>query len=139
MVDVILSCNNSAEVYKLPVPPAELPEVSMAVSNEKLATNNKALTVLGNSDSRSFALEFMIPEYEGKYRWQRSWHYDNAMDYYDWLVSIVNRRIPMRIVVFNCFEELMNIAVAISNISFRIDRQLDIHIKCDFVEFNFVG
>ncbi len=139
MVDIILSCNNSAEIYKIPVLPSELPEVSTSISNNTLATNDKVLTILGNVGNGSFPFEFMVPEYEGKYRWQRSWHYDNPKEYYDWIISVAKRKIPLRMVVFDGFNEFMNIALAIENISYQIDRQKDLHIKCQFSEFEFVG
>lgn len=125
-------------MYVLPVPPAELPEIAKSVSNNTLATNNKELTILGNVGKGSFSFEFLVPEYNGKYRWQKSCQYNNPMEYYNWLISVAERKIPLRMVVFDGMKELINIALALDSISCSIDHQKDLVIKCQFSEFEFV-
>ncbi len=137
MVDIILSCNNGAEIYKLPIPPEELPQISKSYGNTTITTANKELTVIGVGKRKSFTFEFLVPEYAGKYRWARVFNYDNAMDYYRWLESVADRRIPLRMIAFNGFEELINIALAIDSLSFVITRQLDVKISMSVSEFCF--
>ncbi len=137
MVDIILSCNNGAEIYKLPIPPEEMPEIVKSYNNNTIATSNKVLTVMGAGERKSFTLEFLVPEYPGKYRWARVFEYENAMVYVDWLESVANRRIPLRLIAFNGFDELINIALAIDSIGYVITRQLDVRVSLQVSEFCF--
>jgi hypothetical protein len=138
MVDIILCCNNGAEIYKLPIPPEELPEITKSFNNSTLTTSEADLMVMGSGSKRSLSLEFMIPEYPGKYSWSRVFNYDKAMDYYNWLDSVAERRIPLRMIVFNGFEEILNIALAIDSLKYKVTRRLDVEISMEVSEFKFV-
>ena len=54
------------------------------------------------------------------------------------LIYVANNKIPMRVVITDGINELLNIAVAINNFKYYYDRNKNIHCSVSFAEYIFL-
>ena len=131
-VRMFLSYNNNERVVEAPVIPNELPDIAQELANEEFTTHTKTLTLLGNKKPRSFSLDLFLP----------TKHYDFAKDtvveVLNLLKYVADKKIPMRIVVTDGLNELLNIAVSISSFSYRFDTTENIRCNVSFKEYIFL-
>ncbi len=131
-VRIFFSYNNSEKVVEVPVIPNTLPEILQELENESFTTHTKTLTLLGNKKTRSFSMDLFLP----------TKHYDFAKntgtEVLNLLGYVSSNKIPMRIIITNGIDELLNIAVSISNFKYYFDRNLNIRCSVSFVEYIFL-
>lgn len=60
-IKIVLSYNNNEKIVEAPVIPDTLPEILQELSNEKIVTHTKTITLLGNKKPRSFSLDLFLP------------------------------------------------------------------------------
>ncbi len=138
MADVIFSMNNGEETCIIPLILEEIPEIKQDYDNQTLQTDSGTITLLGSASARSFSLHFLIPEHSGKYRFAKSVEYDDAMEFVDFFRRAAEQKIPIRLVITNGMQELLNIALALNSLSWKRTRQMNVEISIDVSEFNFV-
>lgn len=66
------------------------------------------------------------------------WNYNKPEDYSDWLKSVAERKIPMRIVTYNGMDTLLNKAVAVKKVSNYRNSQMDMVLTVTLQEYVFV-
>lgn len=138
-IDIMLSCNNSAEIFKIPILPEELPATEVEYNNVEFGTIDDTLILLSKKATRQdIELNFLIPEFPRKYQFAREWNYNSPEDYSDWLKSVAERKIPMRIVIYNGMDILLNKAVAVKKVSTYRNSQLDMVLTVTLQEYVFV-
>ena len=131
-IKMLFSYNNNEKVVEVPVIPNELPDIVQELQNESFTTQNATLTLLGNKKPRSFSMELFLP----------TKHYDFAKDtgteILNLLGYVATNKIPMRIVVTDGLNELLNIAVSVSNYKYHFDTIENIRCSISFVEYIFL-
>jgi len=131
-VKMLFSYNNNEKVVEVPVIPNELPEIVQELNNEEITTNKSTLTLLGNKKPRSFSLDLFLPT---KY-------YDFAKDTGTEILNLLGyvseNKIPMRVVITDGLNELLNIAVSISNFKYHFDTNENIRCNVSFKEYIFI-
>ena len=131
-VKMFFSYNNNEKVVEVPVIPNTLPDIVQELANEEFVTNTKTLTLLGNKKPRSFSLELFLPT--KPYDFAK----DTGVETLNLLKYVAGAKIPMRIVVTDGLNELLNIAVSISNFSYYFDTVENIRCKVSFKEYIFL-
>lgn len=131
-VRMLFSYNNNEKVVEVPVIPNELPDIVQELANESITTNTSTITLLGNKKPRSFSLDLFLP----------TQIYDFAkntgVEILNLLCYVADKKIPMRVVVTDGLNELLNIAVSISNFKYRYDRIENIRCNISFTEYIFL-
>lgn len=131
-VRMLFSYNNNEKVVEVPVIPNELPDIVQELANESITTNTSTLTLLGNKKPRSFSLDLFLP----------TQIYDFAkntgVEVLNLLGCVAAKKIPMRVVVTDGLNELLNIAVSISNFKYHYDRVENIRCNVSFTEYIFI-
>ena len=131
-VRMFLSYNNNEKVVEVPVIPNELPDTAQELANEEFTTHTKTLTLLGNKKPRSFSLDLFLPT--KPYDFAK----DTGVEVLNLFKYVADKKIPMRIVVTDGLNELLNIAVSISNFKYRFDRAENIRCNVSFKEYIFL-
>jgi hypothetical protein len=131
-VKMLFSYNNNEKVVEVPVIPDELPDIVQELQNESFTTHTKTLTLLGNKKPRSFSLELFLPTKEYDFAKNTGTEVLNLLGY------VSANKIPMRVVVTDGLNELLNIAVSISNFKYRFDTIENIRCSVSFVEYIFL-
>lgn len=131
-VRMFLSYNNNERVVEAPVIPNELPDIAQELANEEFTTHTKTLTLLGNKKPRSFSLDLFLPT--KPYDFAK----DTGVEVLNLLKYVADKKIPMRIVVTDGLNELLNIAVSISSFSYRFDTAENIRCNVSFKEYIFL-
>lgn len=131
-VKMLLSYNNNEKVVEVPVIPNKLPEIIQELENETFTTNTKTLTLLGNKKPRSFSLDLFLPTKSYSFAKNTGTEVINLLGY------VSTKKIPMRVVITDGINELLNIAVSISNFKYYFDRSENIRCSVSFVEYIFI-
>lgn len=131
-IRMFLSYNNNEKVVEVPVIPNELPDIVQDLANEEMTTHTSTITLLGNKKPRSFSLDLFLP----------TKHYDFAKDTGTEILNLLGyvsaKKIPMRVVVTDGLNELLNIAVSISSFKYHYDTVENIRCNVSFKEYIFV-
>ena len=131
-VRMLFSYNNNEKVVEVPVIPNELPDIVQELQNESFTTHTKTLTLLGNKKPRSFSLELFLPT--KPYEFAK----DTGTEVLNLLGYVSTKKIPMRVVVTDGIDELLNIAVSISSFKYHFDTIKNIRCNVSFVEYMFL-
>ncbi len=131
-VKMFFSCNNNEKVVEVPVIPDELPDIIQELENENFTTHTKTLTLLGNKSPRSFSLELFLPTRE------YSFAKNTGTDILNLLGYVSTKKIPMRVVVTDGLNELLNIAVSVKSFKYHFDTVENIRCSVSFVEYIFL-
>ena len=131
-VKMFFSYNNNEKVVEVPVIPNTLPDIIQELQNESFATHNKTLTLLGNKKPRSFSLDLFLPT--KPYDFAK----DTGTEILNLLGYVSSKKIPMRVVVTDGLNELLNIAVSISSFKYYFDRVENIRCSINFIEYMFI-
>ncbi|MCI8805209.1 MAG: copper amine oxidase N-terminal domain-containing protein [Clostridiales bacterium] len=131
-VKIFFSYNNSEKVVEVPVVPNTLPEILQEMENESFATTTKTLTLLGNKKTRSFSMDLFLPTKPYDFAKNTGTEVLNLLGY------VSTNKIPMRVIITDGINELLNIAVSISNFKYYFDRGKNIRCSVSFVEYIFL-
>lgn len=131
-IKMIFSYNNNEKVVEVPVLPDELPDIVQELQNESFTTHTKTITLLGNKSPRSFSLDLFLPTREYSFAKNTGTEVLNLLGY------VAAKKIPMRVVVTDGLNELLNIAVSISNFKYHFDTIENIRCNVSFVEYIFL-
>ena len=123
-IKMIFSYNNNEKVVEVPVLPDELPDIVQELQNESFTTHTKTITLLGNKSPRSFSLDLFLPTREYSFAKNTGTEVLNLLGY------VAAKKIPMRVVVTDGLNELLNIAVSISNFKYHFDTIENITLQC---------
>lgn len=129
---MLFSYNNNEKVVGVPVIPDELPDIIQEMQNESFTTNTSTLTLLGNKKPRSFSLDLFLPTKEYTFAKNTGTEVLNLLGY------VASNKIPMRVVVTDGLNELLNIAVSISSFKYHFDTVENIRCSVSFVEYVFL-
>ena len=132
-VKMFFSYNNNEKVVEVPVVPNELPDIIQELQNETFTTNTATLTLLGNKKLRSFSLELFLPT--KPYDFAK----DTGTEVLNLLGYVSSKKIPMRVVVTDGLNELLNIAVSISSFKYHFDTVENIRCSVSFDEYIFIA
>lgn len=131
-IRMFFSCNNGERVEEVPVMPNELPEIIQELQNEEITTHTKTITLLGNKKPRSFSMELFLPTKPYDFAKGTGTEILNLLGY------AATNKIPMRIVVTDGINELLNIAVSVEEYKYHFDTAENIRCSASFKEYNFV-
>lgn len=131
-VKMFFSYNNNEKVVEVPVIPNTLPDILQELQNETFTTNTTTLTLLGNKKSRSFSMDLFLPTKEYDFAKDTGTEILNLLGY------VSSNKIPMRVVVTDGLNELLNIAVSISSFKYYFDRAENIRCNVSFIEYIFI-
>lgn len=132
-VRMFLSYNNNNEkVVEVPVVPDELPDIMQELKNESFETNKSTFTLLGNKKPRTFSLDLFLPTKIYYFAKNTGVEVLNLLDY------VASKKIPMRIVVTDGINELLNIAVSINSFNYHFDTVGNIRCSISFTEYIFL-
>ena len=131
-VRMFLSYNNNEKVIEVPVIPNELPEIIQELDNREIETTETTLTLLGNKKPRTFSLDLFLPTKPYDFAKNTGTEILNLLGY------VAENKIPMRVVVTDGFNELLNIAVSINNFKYHFDRVENIRCSVSFKEYIFI-
>ncbi len=131
-VKMLFSYNNNEKVVEVPVIPNELPDIMQEMANEEFTTHTKTLTLLGNKKPRSFSLKLFLPTKIYDFAKNTGIEVLNLLKY------VSDKKIPMRIVITDGINELLNIAVSISSFNYYFDRGENIRCNISFKEYIFL-
>lgn len=131
-VKMLFSYNNNEKVVEVPVIPNELPDIIQDLQNESFTTNTSTLTLLGNKKPRSFSLDLFLPIKEYDFAKNTGTEVLNLLGY------VATNKIPMRVVVTDGLNELLNMAVSISSFKYHFDTVENIRCNASFAEYVFL-
>jgi hypothetical protein len=131
-VKMLFSYNNNEKVVEVPVIPDTLPNIVQELQNESFTTHTKTLTLLGNKKPRSFSLDLFLPTKEYPFAKNTGTEILNLLGY------VSTKKIPMRVVVTDGLNELLNIAVSISSFKYYFDTVENVRCNVSFVEYIFL-
>lgn len=131
-IRIFFSYNNNEKVVEAPVIPDKLPEILQELQNDEFTTHTKTLTLLGNKKPRSFSMDLFLPT--KPYDFAK----DTGIEVLNLLMYVSDNKIPMRIVITDGINELLNIAVSISNFKYYFDRAENIKCNVSFKEYIFL-
>lgn len=131
-VKMFFSYNNNEKVVEVPVIPNTLPDILQELQNETFTTNTTTLTLLGNKKPRSFSMDLFLPTKEYDFAKDTGTEILNLLGY------VSSNKIPMRVVVTDGLNELLNIAVSISSFKYYFDRAENIRCNVSFTEYIFI-
>lgn len=129
---MLFSYNNNEKVVEIPVIPDELPDIIQDLQNESITTNTSTLTLLGNKKPRSFSLDLFLPTKEYSFAKNTGIEVINLLGY------VASNKIPMRVVVTDGLNELLNIAVSVRSFKYHFDTVENIRCNVSFVEYVFL-
>jgi len=131
-VRMFFSYNNGEKTVEVPVIPNELPSVVQQIFTQEHTTQNATLTLIGNKKPRTFSMELFLPM--RYYPFARG----TGEDTLNLLGTVHKRKIPMRIVITDGLNEILNIAVVVERFSYYFDRAENIRCEIDFSEYVFL-
>ncbi len=131
-VRMFFSYNNNEKVVEAPVIPNELPDIVQELNNQEIQTTLSTLTLLGNKKPRTFSLDLFLPTKPYDFAKNTGMEVLNILGY------TAESKIPMRVVVTDGLNELLNIAVSITNFKYHFDTAENIRCNVNFKEYIFI-
>lgn len=107
-------------------------DIIQDLQNESITTNTSTLTLLGNKKPRSFSLDLFLPTKEYSFAKNTGIEVINLLGY------VASNKIPMRVVVTDGLNELLNIAVSVRSFKYHFDTVENIRCNVSFVEYVFL-
>ncbi|GAA0735863.1 hypothetical protein [Clostridium oceanicum] len=142
MADIFFSTLDRKQIYKLPVLPEEMPELSQSSSNEEFETfNNGVYNFMGNVGLVSFSIDSWLPAYPNKYKWVKS-QIDPYLLINMWRKANLKKE-PLRVIINrnkNDFlpTELLNWIVTIESISWHEKNNNDIAYNVSLKQYRVI-
>jgi hypothetical protein len=143
MADIYFSDLNRKTVYRLPILPAEMPEMSVSADNQEFETFNSGVyNFLNQSGLITFSVESWLPAYAGRYSFAKS-KFDPYTLINFWKAAIWSKA-PIRCVVDkNAGKitnlQILNMMVSIEQMTWHEDAVGDVQYKLDLKEYRSVN
>lgn len=138
IADIYFSDLKRTTVYRLPIIPETMPELSVAAKNEEFETfDNNTFNFIGNTGLVSFSIDSFLPEKADKYKWAKS----QMAPYL--LINLwrgaMATKVPLRCIMergdaSNPFV-ILNWMVTIESMSWYEDKVGDVKYKIDCKEY----
>ena len=135
-VKVYFSANNGEEIMVLPIVPATLPELVQEFGNQEFETNEFDLTLIGKKKRRTASMEFLLPVNKN-YRSINSEASADGRDYIDFFEKWTDKKVPLRLVVTEGNDTLINIAFTFTSYKWNYDKKKDIICSIELAEYIF--
>ena len=135
-ITIYTSANNGEEILIFPVVPKNLPELVREWNHEEFETNDKVLTLIGKSKRRTMSLELLLPV-DKNYSFINSKASNNGWDYINFWNKWSDREVPMRLVITEGINELINFAYTIDSLKYKLDKKKDVIASIDITEYIF--
>lgn len=135
-ITIYTSANNGEEVLVFPVVPKNLPEIVQEYGHEEFETNDNVLTLIGKRKRRTMSLSFLLPVNKS-YKFINTQASSNGRDYIDFWEKWSNNRVPMRLIITEGLNEVLNIAYTIDSLKWYYDKKKDIVANVDITEYIF--
>lgn len=135
-ITIYTSANNGEEVLVFPVVPKNLPEIVQEYGHEEFETNDNVLTLIGKRKRRTMSLSFLLPVNKS-YKFINTQASSNGRDYIDFWEKWSNSRVPMRLIITEGLNEVLNIAYTINSLKWYYDKKKDIVANVDITEYIF--
>lgn len=135
-ITIYTSANNGEEVLVFPVVPKNLPEIVQEYGHEEFETNDNVLTLIGKRKRRTMSLSFLLPVNKS-YKFINTQASSNGRDYIDFWEKWSDNRVPMRLIITEGLNEVLNIAYTIDSLKWYYDKKKDIVANVDITEYIF--
>ncbi len=135
-ITIYTSANNGEEILILPVVPKNLPELVQEWNHQEFETNDKVLTLIGKRKRKTMSFELLLPVNKN-YRMINSKASSNGWDYINFWDKWSNKEVPMRLVITEGVNELLNIAYTIDSLKYYTDKKKDIVANLEISEYIF--
>ena len=135
-MDIFFSSLDRSQVYKLPIIPENMPELSKSAKNEEFEGDGQTYNILGNVGLVTFTIDSWMPEYAGKCT--QSYCKSQINPYLIinlWSQAMIDKK-PIRCVqTRNDGSEILNWLVSVENMSRYPRQNEDIKYKIEFKEY----
>lgn len=135
-ITIYTSANNGEEILVFPVVPRNLPEIVQEYGHEEFETNDNVLTLIGKRKRKTMSLSFLLPVNKS-YKFINSQASSNGRDYIDFWEKWSSNKVPMRLVITEGINEILNIAYTINSLKWYYDKKKDIVANVDIAEYIF--
>lgn len=132
------SANNGEEILIFPIVPRNLPEIEREFLHEEFVTNNKVLTLIGKESRRKLTFDLLLPVNKS-YRSISPNARQNGKDYIDFWEKWSERKVPMRLVITDGINELLNMAYTVDSLTWYYDKKKDIKASLTISEYIFTN
>lgn len=136
-MDIIFSANNNEEVLVLPIIPSNLPAITQSCNNEIFETTSGDINLIGNKGLKNMTLECWLPVNKN-YRFIRPEASSDGWEYIRFWQKWTDKKVPVRIVITDDLNEILNMAVTIESIEYSINKRKDIDYVLELQEYVFV-
>lgn len=141
LAEIYFSSLDRKEVYRLPILPADMPELTRPAKNEEFETYaDGVINIPGNVGLATFNIDCWLPEYPGKYKWAKA-QINPYLLINLWHGAMLGKK-PIRCVMErgknrnNISEEILNWLVTVESMSWNENTLRDVKYKVDFKEYN---
>lgn len=133
-MDIWFSNLSRTRVFKLPIPPEEMPELSATSKNEEFETfNNGIYNLIGDKGLISFSIQSILPAFANKYNWAKSQFnpylltklWEDAMYY----------KVPLRCIIEKNNKDIINFLVTIEDLKYNEDKTGDVKFAVSCKEY----
>ncbi len=136
MVEIYTSANNGEEILTFPLPPKDLPDIVHTFKHEAFETNDKELTLIGNEGRKTLNIQVLLP-CNKKYRFINGSAPEDGRAFVDFWEKWCKRKVPMRLVITDDCDEILNIGYTINSFKWHYDKKKDIVAELDIAEYVF--
>ncbi|WP_129599800.1 hypothetical protein [Anaerophilus nitritogenes] len=135
-MDIFLSINNREQVIRLPVLPKEF-KIQSGMKNESFDTINQGeIKLIGMDSLKSISIQSFFPNQDYPFlrdRRYKGWEYIKILE--EWK----SRRVPIRLVITDSSNELVNMPCTIESFEYgQQDGTGDIYYTLTLNEFKFI-
>ena len=138
MADIYFSDLNRTQVYRLPIIPEEMPDLSKSAKNEEFETfDNGTYNFLNTVGLVTFSIDCWLPQHANKYSFAKS-QIDPYLLINLWSGAMVNKT-PLRCIMERGQNnEILNWMVTVENMNWHENKVGDIKYKIDLKEYRSV-
>lgn len=134
-MDIYFSTLDRSEVYKLPVLPVDMPDLSKSAKNEEFETYDDGnYNLIGNVGLVSFSIERFLPALKNNYPFVKS-KFNPYLLINLWSKAMEVKK-PVRIIMYrNDKSEILNWLVTVESMSWHEDKVGDVKYRIDLKEY----
>jgi len=139
MADIFFSDLERTQVYRLPILPPTMPQLSRSAKNEEFETYNDGVYNLpGNVGLLSFSIECFLPALNKNYTFAKS--KINPYLLVNLWAAAMNSKKPIRIIINRNTNQMLpiqalNMMVTVENMTWFEDQVGDVQYKIDLKEY----
>ncbi|TCO78018.1 hypothetical protein [Marinisporobacter balticus] len=135
-MDIFISINNREQVIKLPVLPKEF-KIQSGMKNETFDTIGQGeIKLIGMESLKSIVIQSFFPNNDYPFLRDRSYR---GWQYVEMIEAWKDRRVPIRLIITDSPEELVNMACTIESFEYgKQDGTGDIYYTLTLSEFKFI-